>query len=608
LQREGIRTRCFYPNLEFAREVGPVRYERYGTYDSCFSQWVFSQSLFGRFEPPASVGPPDFLEFARQQGVGPAQLDELLRVSELVPRFFDWCLDAVAWDQVRVVGFTTTLLQTVPSLALAKHLKERYPHLQVLLGGAGCHGIMGKAVHRNFPFVDGVVDGEADLTIGPIVNALLAGREPAGIPGLTWRGAAGVSSTEPSEPCGLGDYPVPVYDDYFTQAGPWLRELTAAVRVPFEASRGCWWALRSQCKFCGLNGKTLAQRTRSVEDVINELQQHRRRHNASFFFAVDNIIAPTHVTRLPQALRTHLPGAELFFEARVVMPRRHLRGIAAAGIRHLQPGVESLVPEVLEMVDKGTTPIINVCFLRRCAEFDIQPYWNLLHGFPGEQREWYDQLLLRLPLLHHLPPPDVVRFSLQRFSPYFDDAERYQIRVTGSVPGSRYVWNLPEAEVRDLSFDLAFELPQTWDVEALTSELQAAIQSWKSSKAVLTARIAAAHEVAIHDTRGGRLSALLPPDLSWLLRALEKPTTAAQLARMLVESGLGDDSTEAAVDRVAQGVKELADRGLVYAERGQYVALTIPEHAGFWLGEPDDEDDSPAARLAGTLYQIDGVV
>ncbi len=592
LARAGIEARCLYANIEYARRVGPANYERYGTYDSLFSQWVFSESLFGHFSPrPAPSAPADFYEYAARRGVDAEQLDELRRVTELTTRFIGWCLDAVDWQRARVVGFTTTLLQTMPALALARHLKERYPHLRILFGGAGCHGSMGRAVHRNFPFVDGVVDAEADLTIVPMTTALLRGEDPSHVPGLLWRRADGSVSEQGVSPASdMRDYPRPLYDDFFAQLGD-LAQLTPVRRVPFEASRGCWWAKVSQCKFCGLNGELLAQRSRDVDEVVEELRTQQEHHGARFFLAMDNIIAPPHVTKLAKALSAGMSSAEFFFEARVVMQRRHMEGLARAGIVHIQAGVESLIAEVLAMTDKGTRPSDNVCFLRRCLEFRVRPYWNMLYGFPGEEERWYEELLACLEQFFHLPAPDIIPFSLQRFSPYFDAPARYGISVLGPQPGSEYVWNLPEAEIRELSFELAFKLPQSWDMDRLKASLQQAVHTWRARSAVLEARLIDGARVAIHDTRSGQVEDfVLTAAEGRLLRALESPLPWRKAAVLLERHPAGEERWGAEEPPLLEG---LVRRRLVYRDADRLVALVVPTSERFWL-EDSGLDTAPA--------------
>jgi ribosomal peptide maturation radical SAM protein 1 len=504
----------------------------------------------------------------------------------MVPDFVEWVCDSVNWTDVRVVGFSTTMLQPVASLALARVLKERHPHLKVLFGGAGCSGAMGRALHRNFTFVDGVVDGEADLTIAPLISALLRGSEPTDTPGLLWRATNGQCSQRPSQPvASLADYPVPLYRDYFDQLQQYRFGSGLEVRIPFEASRGCWWAVQSHCLFCGLNGEVLKQRARPVEAIVRELQIQHALHPASVFIATDNIIDPKHLLSLPRRIGHQLPAIEVFFEVRAVMTRDQMSELAKGGIVHLQPGLESLIPEVLEMVKKGTTPIVNLCFLRRARELGINTYWNLLYGLPGERAEWYDALLSKLPQFSHLTAPDVVEFSLERFSPYFDNPAKYGIHIKGPLPGYRFVWNLPDMEIQDLCFDLDFDAPGIVDRTRVGERLRAAVSEWSRSDATFTVEILAGDRVQVIDRRAHPSAGvrILDPLIGLVLRTFEEPITIERACKRILKwdfkSYLRIGGTE--------GIRRLADslvtENLLFSECGRYLCLAVPRSKDFWI-------------------------
>jgi len=68
----------------------------------------------------------------------------------------------------------------------------------------------------------------------------------------------------------------------------------------------------------------------------------------------------------------------------------------------MQPSIESLSSHVLEIMDKGITALANVACLKYCREAGLRPSWNLLHGFPGETCEDYEQTLRFLRAIVHL--------------------------------------------------------------------------------------------------------------------------------------------------------------------------------------------------------------
>ena len=97
-----------------------------------------------------------------------------------------------------------------------------------------------------------------------------------------------------------------------------------------------------------------------------------------------------------------------------------------ARVKIIQPGIESLATTTLKLMKKGTTAFRNLCLMKFCAIYDIEPAWNLLIGFPGEGEDVYSKYVDDIPLLTHLPPPTgVYPVRFDRYSPYFMKSEEY---------------------------------------------------------------------------------------------------------------------------------------------------------------------------------------
>ena len=71
----------------------------------------------------------------------------------------------------------------------------------------------------------------------------------------------------------------------------------------------------------------------------------------------------------------------------------------------MQPGIESLIDDVLKLMRKGVSALHNVQLLKWCKEIGVKPHWNVLWGFPGEPAAEYERLARVVPWLRHLPPP-----------------------------------------------------------------------------------------------------------------------------------------------------------------------------------------------------------
>ena len=91
----------------------------------------------------------------------------------MVPYFLDHCLATVPWSDYRVVGFTSTFEQNIASLALAKRIKQNYPKISIVFGGANWEAEMGHELHRKFPFVDYVCSGEAETSFPALARCIL---------------------------------------------------------------------------------------------------------------------------------------------------------------------------------------------------------------------------------------------------------------------------------------------------------------------------------------------------------------------------------------------------------------------------------------------------
>ena len=84
--------------------------------------------------------------------------------------------------------------------------------------------------------------------------------------------------------------PYPDYDDYFRQFTPSSLSSVETPLLPFQTSRGCWWGEKHHCKFCGLNGGTMAFRSKSPERVLAEIHHLRDRYGIDTISVVDNIL------------------------------------------------------------------------------------------------------------------------------------------------------------------------------------------------------------------------------------------------------------------------------------------------------------------------------
>src|SRR5262249_27735385 len=150
--------------------------------------------------------------------------DRLLHTREHdVPAFLDALVADVPWHDVRVVGFSSTFQQNAASFALARRLKQRYPDLVTVFGGANFDGGMGASGGGGWRREGGRgVAGPARPPGGGAAPAPPPVRPPpppgAAPPGA--RGGPGGRGPPPPAPprAALDDLPAPDYAEYFDRA------------------------------------------------------------------------------------------------------------------------------------------------------------------------------------------------------------------------------------------------------------------------------------------------------------------------------------------------------------------------------------------------------
>lgn len=545
-------------------------------YHYSLGEWTFAGALYH-----PEFGVEGMRDLARRNNL-PLRTAQAAR--ELAEPFVDQAVDAILAHEPELVGFSCTFSQTIASLAVARRIKQRRPDVQILIGGYSADGPMGAALHREFPFVDFVLRGEADTAFPRLLTAIAEHRANGtttpleAIPQLCWRDIAGAARVN-SRPAPLvppGRMTAPDYGDWFERFPPVLRGHVIPELV-VESSRGCWWGEKHHCTFCGLNGSGMTHRAKPAESFVAEVTELVRRHKVLDVTMIDNILPVEYYrTALPDFADTDFDW-KFHYEIKANIRADDVEVLRAARVWGIQPGIESLVDDVLRRMDKGVRAVHNVRMIRDGSSAGLGVTWNWLHGFPGERLVDYQAVIAQIPALVHLQPPDgLSRINLQRFSPNFDRpalgfTERW------AAEASRYVYDIPPQRLDDLVY--SFDTPDQGLTTAEAAPLTAALGDWKAR---YPASVLAAREfgdmVVIRDRRVGWPAAdyvMTDPDELTAWRALESGRTPLALFRELAGAGVG--WTEG---QVKGWLRMLQQHGLVFVGAGAWISLpTTPDRA-----------------------------
>lgn len=469
LEASGLKVKVINANLLFAQYIGLQKFNLIShemPMALMTGEWSFSTSAFPSIKrnddtylqtcyslvSNASIGydnPGDF-ELLKRDFL------ELRKDAELfIPELAGMVLETGA----KIVGCTSTFEQHTPSLALLRKLKTDAPGIVTMMGGANCESEMGVATHRNFPWVDYVVSGEADGIIADLCKNILGTNNdvplsllPNGVFAPVHRKTGIKPVAERIKFNNLDQLPAPDYDDYFIslKESPIGKFIRAA--LPLETSRGCWWGALHHCTFCGLNGNGMGFRSKSPEKVLQEIETLEAKYNISSFEVVDNILDMSYFNTLLPVLAEAPKRRNLFYEVKANLSREKILLLKQAGINWIQPGIESLHSNVLDLMDKGVKGWQNIQLLKWCREYGIRVSWSILFNFPGEEDEWYTEMEEWIPQLEHLQAPaGLIPLRYDRFSVYHTKATALGLDLQ---PYSAMfdVYGLPATELNELAY------------------------------------------------------------------------------------------------------------------------------------------------------------
>ncbi|HEY9062237.1 MAG TPA: RiPP maturation radical SAM C-methyltransferase [Pseudobacteroides sp.] len=479
LEDADIGCRIVYANLQFVTSIGMDRYNLCAEMlpsELYFSDWTFSKTVFPNFETDEetylekviAVLPYPILNsyFKRNKD----EIKQYLKdIREKASEFVDNLAKNILENSPKIVACTSTFFQHLSSIALLKKIRELDPSVITVMGGANCNTTMGITTHKSFPWIDYVFSGESD---GVIVDAykkmLKFGRKidgselPLNIAGPCDRTDSynrlknDRGYMENQEFHNLDSLPLPSYDEFFEEIINSGLNKIISPGLLMETSRGCWW---NKCKFCGLNCATKCYRIKSPERVLNEIKELEKKYCINKIETVDNILYMDFFNNVLKELAMDKEKHYLFFESKANLKKTHLLSLKEAGVIWLQPGIESLMTNVLNIISKGVSGWQNIQLLKWAREAGIRLSWNILWGFPGEKDEWYEEMASMLHLLEHLQPPNVfLHVRIHRYSHFFDNADKYNLKLK-PLSSLSYIYDLPPEAINGLSYTF---IPEGW--------------------------------------------------------------------------------------------------------------------------------------------------
>ena len=270
--------------------------------------------------------------------------------------------EALLGEEPRVLGLGVYIWNVTVLTQVVQVVKAVRPEVVVVLGGPeASHEYEGTAL---FESADYLIRGEGEVAFAELAGALLEAEKPG-------------EKVIPAEALDLANLVLP-YDAY-------TEEDLARRLIYVEASRGCPF----RCEFC-LSSLDLRVREFPLEPFLEAMSRLIERGVRQFKF-VDRTfnLRPERVAAVLQFFRERWrDGMRLHFEIVPDRLSKETLGLIAefpAGGLHLEAGVQTFDPEVLELISRKQDVARTeetLRFLRR--ETGALIHADLLVGLPGE--------------------------------------------------------------------------------------------------------------------------------------------------------------------------------------------------------------------------------
>jgi len=501
-ENAGFSCTVKYFNFHFADKISLHTYKsisRNFASRSLAGDWIFSEAVFGRNAPAESSyidhliedysrledDVPYGVKFNKGMSFSHYVVERLIPEMQAVRSIAKQCINYYARQiyktGARIVAFSTSCHQACSCLAVAKKLKQFPSPPVIIFGGPNCFGEMGMQWMKSFPWIDYVCTGEGEEVFHRFIKQVLSNGSAASIAGILRQGQAR-GLTLPRLIRNLDRTSYPDFSDYFLQLkrSP-LKHVTGLPALPFESSRGCWWGQHQQCTFCGNFGHTIRYRSKSPRRVINELRYQTDKYEFRNISCVDDAIDTSHINTVFPELKRNGPSIPIYFQTRTNLSRKDVRTLREGSVTVIQPGIESLGDNVLKLMKKGGNVLQNIQLLKSCVAEDMAVSWRILFGIPGEPQEEYQKMAELIPLLTHLQPPIAcVPVSLKRFSPYWENPEKFGINDVKPWESYKHIYPLSSDELSRLAYFFDFRFSDERDPLNYSRPMRTEVGKWIS--------------------------------------------------------------------------------------------------------------------------------
>jgi len=283
-------------------------------------------------------------------------------------------IDQIDLSEFMAVGTSTYTTSLGPSLFFLRRIKQNYPRIKTVMGGGVFADDMAlgsdnlETLIEQYDFVDHILLGEGELTMLKLLEGELSHKRVISLADLN------------GEPLNMKEVPSPNFSDL---------NLSNYYHLTIEGARSCPF----QCSFCSETIQWGDYRKKPAELFADQVMELASRYNNKSFFLGDSLMNP-YIFQFSNALLEK--KADILYDGylradKPVMRRDKVKLWAHSGLYRARLGIESAATNILNAMDKMTTPKVISEVLKSLASAGIRTTTYWIVGFPGETEEDFQE-------------------------------------------------------------------------------------------------------------------------------------------------------------------------------------------------------------------------
>ncbi|MEL6343115.1 MAG: radical SAM protein, partial [Myxococcota bacterium] len=320
-----------------------------------------------------------------------APFAEDLQVIRQVERFLQSWVDPILQQGVQVVMASVYVSNLLPTLLLARALKQVDPTLRFVVGGPGVAAHEIQDFLLRLGMVDVCATGEGEQVAPALAGCFAAGRRPH-VPGAAYLHDGEVVRLPPPPLLPLNrlptpnfaSLPIPGWHVQHYRSNPNASTRWFGVALPISTTRGCVM----RCTFCSETNYWTRFRQRDPQAVVDEIKELAARWGVHQFTFGDSLLNgnPKWLERFADlCIAQQLPVTFVFAYFRPAkLPGPLLKKLFQAGFRLMAFGLETASQPLLDRLAKGTRVAEAEQIVLDALDAGIHVNLSILCGVPTE--------------------------------------------------------------------------------------------------------------------------------------------------------------------------------------------------------------------------------